>query len=156
MSGSETSGLRDPQTRAAIVGVAVIGILLAIGGAAGWGLRAGLSVEVGSLIAVANLYMLARIVGALLGARTDGEGNAAMWGLFAILKVVFLFGGVWALLASNLVAPAGLIVGWGALPIGVAAATLAGGGAGRDKTDRSIAPRAKEAPPAESSSSAAH
>lgn len=138
----ETPGL-DPRTRAAIVGVAAIGIVLAIGAAAGWGLRSGVSVSVGALIAVANLYGLARIVGALLGARVEGDGGAGLWGILAVLKVVGLFGVVWLLLTSRLVEPLSLVVGWGALPIGVALGALFS-----DKAERQNAPRAKEAPPA--------
>jgi len=132
----------DPSTRTAIVGVAAMGALFAIGAAAGWGLHAGVSVAVGALIAVANLYGLARIVGAILGGRAEGDAGAGLWGVLAIVKVVGLFGGVWLLLGSHLVQPVALIVGWGALPIGVAMGTLFG-----DKTERAIAPRAKEAPP---------
>ncbi len=141
---TQDSAALDPRARTAIVGVAVIGVLLAIGGAAGWGLRAGVSVEVGSLIAVANLYGLSRIVGGVLGgrAREEGDPNAGIWGLLAILKVVGLFGGVWLLLGARLVDPFGFVVGWGALPLGITLAALVS-----DKTDRPVHPRAKEAPP---------
>jgi hypothetical protein len=132
----------DPSTRTAIVGVAAIGALLAIGGVAGWGLRAGASVAVGALIAVANLYGLARIIGAILGPRAEGNAAAGIWGVLAVVKVLGLFGGVWLLLSSGLVSPVGLIVGWGALPVGVSMGTLFG-----DKSGRQIASRAKEAPP---------
>jgi len=133
----------DPRTKTAIVGVAGTGAMLAIGAGAGWGLHAGVSVAVGSLIAVANLYGLARIVGALVGARVEGDASSGMWGLLAVFKVVGLFGGVWLLLASHLVLPVALVVGWGALPIGIALGTFFD-----DKTERAMASRAKEAPPA--------
>jgi hypothetical protein len=141
-SGEGTNAL-DPRTRTAIVGVAAIGVMFAIGAGAGWGTRAGISVLVGALIAVANLYGLARIVGALLGTRAEGDPSSGMWGLFAVLKVIGLFGGVWLLLSSRLVDPMGLVAGWGALPIGVAIATFVS-----DKSERPPASRAKEAPPA--------
>jgi hypothetical protein len=66
-----------------------------------------------------------------------------MWGVLAVLKVVGLFGGVWLLLGSHLVEPMGLVVGWGALPLGVALGAFVS-----DKTERAMTPRAKEAPPA--------
>jgi hypothetical protein len=44
-----------------MVCVGVIGLLLAVGAATGWGWRAGLSVAVGSALAVANLWSLKRI-----------------------------------------------------------------------------------------------
>jgi hypothetical protein len=133
----------DPRTRAAIVGVAAMGGLFALGAGAGWGLRAGVSVGVGALIAVLNLYGLARIVGALLGTRAEGDPGSGIWGVLAVVKIVGLFGGVWLLLGAHFVEPIGLIVGWGALPVGVTLATFFS-----DKTDRPVAPRAKEAPPA--------
>jgi hypothetical protein len=145
-SPEETSGL-DSRTRTAIVGVAAIGAVLAVGAGAGWGLRSGVSVSVGALIAVANLYGLARIVGAMLGSRIEGDGGAGLWGILAVLKVVGLFGAVWLLLTSHLVEPLSLVVGWGALPIGVALGALFS-----DKTERRMAHRAKEAPPAGPSS----
>jgi hypothetical protein len=132
----------DPRARTAILGVALIGIALAIGATAGWGFRAGLSVEAGALIAVANLYGLSRIVGGLLGGRSEGDPGSGIWGVFAILKIVGLFGGVWLLLGAHVVEPMAFIVGWGALPIGVTFATLFS-----DKSDRPVPPRAKEAPP---------
>lgn len=133
----------DPRTRTAIVGVAAIGAMFAIGASTGWGLRAGVSVAIGALIAVANLYGLARIVGALLGTRAEGDPSSGMWGLFAVLKVIGLFGGIWLLLSSHFVQPIGLVVGWGALPIGIALGTFVS-----DKTERPPSARAKEAPPA--------
>jgi hypothetical protein len=133
----------DPRTRDAIVGVAAMGAVLAIGAGAGWGLRIGASVAVGAGVAVLNLYVLARIVGALVGARAAEDGRSGLWGLFAVLKVFALFGGVWALFASHAVNPIALIVGWGALPAGITFGTLFS-----DKSDRSSASRAKQAPPA--------
>jgi hypothetical protein len=140
---AESAGGLDPRTRTAIVGVAAMGGLFAVGGGVGFGLRVGISVAVGALIAVGNLYGLARIVGALLGSRAEGDPGSGMWGVLAVVKILGLFGGVWLLLGAHLVEPIGLVVGWGALPVGVTLATFFS-----DKTDRPVAPRAKEAPPA--------
>jgi hypothetical protein len=114
----------DPRTRTAIVGVAAFGGLFAMGAAYGWGLRMGLSVAVGVFIAVVNLYGLARILGALVGARAGENPDAGIWGILAVVKVLGLFGGVWILMASHLVDPIGLVVGWASLPVGIAAASL--------------------------------
>jgi hypothetical protein len=133
----------DPQTRVAIVGVAAMGATFAVGALAGWGVHAGISVATGAGIAVANLYGLARIVGALLGARVEGDPGAGIWGILAVLKIVILFGGIWFLLSTRLVDPMPLVVGWGALPVGIALGTLFS-----DKADRNASPRAKQAPPA--------
>jgi hypothetical protein len=128
---SEATRALDPRTRTAIVGVAAFGTLFVIGAGCGWGLRAAVSVAVGVLIAVANLYGLARILGALVGARTGEDPNAGIWGVLAVVKVVGLFGGVWLLMTSHLVDPIGLVVGWGSLPVGIAVGSLVS-----DKTER--------------------
>jgi hypothetical protein len=128
---SEATRALDPRTRTAIVGVAAFGALFVIGAGCGWGLRAAISVAVGVLIAVANLYGLARILGALLGARAGEDPNAGIWGVLAVVKVVGLFGGVWLLMTSHVVDPVGLVVGWGSLPVGIAIASLVS-----DKTER--------------------
>jgi hypothetical protein len=128
---SEATRALDPRTRTAIAGVAAFGALFVIGAACGWGLRAAISVAVGVLIAVANLYGLARILGALLGARVGEDPNAGIWGVLAVVKVVGLFGGVWLLMTSHLVDPIGLVGGWGSLPVGIAIASLVS-----DKTER--------------------
>ena len=132
----------DPRTRTALIGVAGFGIIFAIAAGAGWGLRPATSVSAGALIAVLNLYGLARILGGALGARTGSNPDAGLWGLFAVFKVVALFGGVWLLMRSNLVDPIPLVVGWCALPVGIAAGSLTS-----DKTDPETAPRGNQAPP---------
>jgi hypothetical protein len=128
---SEATRALDPRTRTAIVGVTAFGALFVVGAGCGWGFRAAISVAVGVLIAVANLYGLARILGALLGARAGEDPNAGIWGVLAVVKVVGLFGGVWLLMTSHLVDPIGLVVGWGSLPVGIAIASLVS-----DKTER--------------------
>jgi hypothetical protein len=147
MTPDETEAPRaqglDPRMRASILGVAAIGATFAAGAFAGFGARAGVSVATGAVIAVANLYFLARIVGALLGGRVDGNPNAGLWGIFGVLKIVILFGGVWLLFSSNLVDPISLVVGWGALPVGITLGTLFS-----DKADRDGSPRGRQAPPA--------
>jgi ATP synthase I chain len=84
------------------------------------------SVAAGAAIATANLWVLARIVRALLP--TDAEGARAQsragWALVAMLKMVGLFGVVWLLIRHGLVSPMSLVVGLGALPIGIAIGSL--------------------------------
>jgi hypothetical protein len=125
------------------VAVAGFGVFFAIGAAFGWGGRAALSVLAGALIAVLNLYGLARILGAMVGTRAEGHADAGLWGVLAVFKVVGLFGGVWLLLSSHVVDPLLLVVGWSALPAGITLGALF-----RDKTDPFPPPRGKEAPPA--------
>src|SRR5262245_45554976 len=85
----------DARTRTAIFAVACFGGMFAIGAGVGWGLRAASSVLVGTVIAIANLYGLARILGAVIGSRTHQDPNTGIYGVLAIVKVLGLFGGVW-------------------------------------------------------------
>jgi len=132
----------DPRMRTALVAVATFGAMFAIGAGCGWGMREAWSVAAGVVIAVLNL---SRILGALVGARSDEASerdDAGLWGVLAVVKVCGLFGGVWLLMSSHLVDPLPLVVGWGALPVGIALASFVS-----DKTDRRGSPHAKQAPP---------
>jgi hypothetical protein len=135
----------DPRTRTAIFAVACFGAMFAVGAGATYGLRSAASVAVGALIAIANLYGLARILGAVVGSRTtpDPNPNAGIWGVLAIVKVLGLFGGVWLLMSAHLVDPVALVVGWAALPVGIAIGSLVS-----DKTDLPGPSHDKQAPPA--------
>jgi hypothetical protein len=50
----------------------------------------------------------------------EGKRGGAGWGLFALLKMVLLFGGIWVLLTRHLVDPIPLVVGYGVLPVAIA------------------------------------
>ena len=50
----------------------------------------------------------------------EGKRGGAAWGLFALLKMGLLFGGIWVLLTRHLVDPIPLIVGYGVLPMAIA------------------------------------
>lgn len=50
----------------------------------------------------------------------EGKRGGAAWGLFALLKMVLLFGGIWVLLTRHLVDPIPLLVGYGVLPVAIA------------------------------------
>ena len=127
---------------------AVLGAVFTVAAFATQDARTGLSVGVGAAIAVANLITMRAIVRALVrspereaggddeGADEDGEtaekkdhraagkrGGAA-WGIFAVIKIFVLFGGIWILLSKGLVAPIPLVVGYGVLPLGIVAAGL--------------------------------
>jgi len=129
----------DGRTWTAIAAVAVFGAMFAIGGGIGWGGRVAVSIAVGAAVAVANLYGLARILGALVGGRATGQTASGIWGVLALAKVFLLFGGVWLLMTANLVDPLPLVVGWGALPIGIALGSIL--------SDHPARSHAKEAPP---------
>jgi hypothetical protein len=53
-----------------------------------------------------------------------GKRGGAAWGVFAFLKILVLFGGIYLLLTKGLVDPIALVVGYGVLPLGIAASSL--------------------------------
>jgi hypothetical protein len=154
---------RDAARDAAIV-AAVLGLGLTVGALAMYGTRTGLSIALGAAIAVANLVTLRAIVRALVrspdqpdaapdaagpDAPTDenpensapapdhgaeGKRGGAAWGIFALVKILVLFGGIWMLLTRGLVDPIPLVIGYGVLPLGIAAASAI----------PSLAPRARQ------------
>jgi hypothetical protein len=120
----ENSGgdVLDARMRTSIASVAVCGATLALGtfllldrGSAG-------SVAVGSFIAVANLWTLARVVSASL--RGMRKRRSASWVPLAVLKTGGLFAVVWLLLRYGGVTPIAMTIGLAALPIGIAIGSL--------------------------------
>jgi lipopolysaccharide export LptBFGC system permease protein LptF len=101
--------------RGAVIAVAVSGAALAVLGFALFNARVGLGVILGGALATANLYVFAKLGDAFLGQK----GNAAPWALIALVKLVFLFGGVWIILKNDFVPGLALAAGYGALPIGI-------------------------------------
>ncbi|MGA7123840.1 MAG: ATP synthase subunit I [Polyangiaceae bacterium] len=118
----------DARLRTTIVIVLVCGAALSVGGLVSRGPSAAVSVGVGAAVAATNLWALARIVTALLpsgsksGARVPS--SAAAWSLLAALKMFGLFVVVWMLLRYAVVSPLPMLVGFGALPIGIAIGSL--------------------------------
>jgi hypothetical protein len=103
------------QFSSALLGVAAtaaVGCLLA-GGLAGW--RTALSVGVGGIAALANLWLLGLLVSRWLGS----EGKAGPWALLALLKFGALVALLSGLVAWKVARPIPLILGFGALPIGI-------------------------------------
>jgi hypothetical protein len=112
--------------RTALAAVAIAGAGLSLGALPVFGLGAALSVAVGGAIATANLWALARIVLALLpddraGAQAQSKAG---WALVALLKMLGLIAAVWLLMRHGVVSPLPMLVGFGALPIGIAIGTL--------------------------------
>jgi hypothetical protein len=54
----------------------------------------------------------------------EGKRGAAAWGAFGLLKILVLFGGIYVLLTKHLVDPMPLVVGYGVLPLGIAASSV--------------------------------
>ncbi len=101
--------------RGAVIAVAVCGAALAVLAFALFNARIGLGVALGGALATANLYVFARVGDAFL----VKKGNTTPWAMIAVVKLVFLFGGVWIILKNDYVPGLALAVGYGALPIGI-------------------------------------
>jgi hypothetical protein len=136
---------RDGRLVTAMVAVALCGGLMSVTAALEWGPRMAVSVGAGASIAASNLYVLSRIVHAMVGdARDGGSSNAGAWGVITLGKMVFLFGGIWWVMTRSLVDPIGLVVGYGSLPIGIAIGSLVS-----DKTGERAAPGGAPPDPAD-------
>jgi len=112
----------DEGIRAAMISVTLSAGVLAAGAFVAFDARSARGVAVGGAFALANLWAFARIGEAFLSRR----GAAAPWAAFAVLKLLGLFGGVWLILRSGIASPISLLVGYGALPIGITLGTLFG------------------------------
>ena len=137
------------DAKVAAAAAAVLGFAFCVAAGVIAGGKAALSVAIGAGIAVANLLTMRAIIRSLVRApeepspaegeegadgeaapatRPDHEGTGrrggVAWGIFAVLKILVLFGGVWVLLTRGWVDPIALVVGYGVLPLGIAASSL--------------------------------
>jgi hypothetical protein len=125
--------------KTSVKAASILGAILTLGAFGTHDAKTAMSVALGAAIAVANLLTMRAIVRALIRApeseeegepdekkdhRAAGKRGGAAWGVFAVLKIFVLFGGIWILLSKGLVAPIPLVVGYGVLPLGIAAAGL--------------------------------
>ena len=111
----------DRGMNAALTGVALFGVALALLTLAGWGIHSAGSVALGAALATLNLWAFSRIGGALVSGR---QGRAASWASLGVFKLVALMVGVYMLIDYDLVEPIPLMVGYAALPGGITLATL--------------------------------
>ncbi|MBK9262075.1 MAG: ATP synthase subunit I [Polyangiaceae bacterium] len=119
---SSKSTWLDEGIRAAMISVTASALVLAAGAFVAFDVRTAGGVAVGGAFALANLWAFARIGEAFLSRR----GKAAPWTAFAMLKLAGLFGGVWLILRTGIASPLSLLVGYGALPIGITLGTMFG------------------------------
>jgi hypothetical protein len=122
VANPDPARLGDAAMRVAVLSVFASGVALSIGALALFGGRAALGVAIGGAIATANLALFARL-GDVFIAR---KGRTAPWTAIALLKLVFLFGGVWLILESEIVSALALAAGYGALPVGIILGSLFG------------------------------
>lgn len=103
----------DASLRAVFGAVSAFGVVAVAAGLALGGLRFGVGVLGGALLGLGNLWLIARVVAAFLGAANRG------WALIAVVKMTALFATFWLLTRAGLdVLP--IVLGLGALPLGVA------------------------------------
>jgi hypothetical protein len=113
--------LGDARLVTTFVVVGLTGAALTVGAAIGPGEVAAVSVAMGALTALSNLYVLTRIVALVAAPYEDAKTNGAfVWGVIALGKILVLFGGLWFLMTRHMVDPIPLVVGYGSLPIGIA------------------------------------
>jgi hypothetical protein len=119
---------------------AILGAIFALAAFALFDLKTAWSTAIGAAIAVANLVALRAIVQSMVRApesdpeeneegaeprpapadhAAEGRRGGVAWGIFAVFKILLLFGGIWILLTVGLVDPMPLAVGYGVLPLGI-------------------------------------
>lgn len=99
--------------------VAIAGALLTIASPALFGRGELASVGAGALLALGNLWVIARVVKSFLG----GQGRTA-WAPIGLLKLVGLFVVVGLLLKQGVAHVLPLAFGYAALPLGIVLSTL--------------------------------
>ncbi len=116
----------DARLRMSIRAVSITGATLALCALAFAGLGAAVSVAAGAGLAAGNLWLLARIVTSLLpDDRPGAEAQSrAGWALLAVLKMFGLLALAWLLMRHGIVSPLPMLVGFAALPIGIAIGSL--------------------------------
>jgi len=112
----------DPRMVASLRAVAGAAAFFALLALLRYGPSTAASVAAGGGAAVANLYVIARIVRGLV--RGAPERGSAGWSGVAMLKLLALFGGVSLLLVSRTVDPIPFLVGYAALPVGLVLGSL--------------------------------
>jgi hypothetical protein len=116
----------DARLRTSLRAVIVAGAALGLLALAFASVGTGLSVLAGAALAAGNLWLLARIVSELLpsdraGAEAQSRGG---WALVAALKMFGLVAVAWLLMRHGIVSPMPMLIGFGALPIGIAIGSL--------------------------------
>jgi hypothetical protein len=114
--------LGDAAMRAALVGVLGSTVVLSLGALGFFGGRAALGVLIGGALATINLWVFGRIGEALIARR----GQTAPASFITLIKLGVLFGAVWLILKSGVVSGLSLVVGYGALPLGITIGSLFG------------------------------
>lgn len=110
-------------TGPATVATAVVGVAFTLGAWMLVGGAAARSVAAGALVATLNLVAMSWMVTTLITPSARGSTRGAASAL-VLVKTLALFGVLFALLRSGAVEPIALVVGYGAMPIGIVVAAL--------------------------------
>lgn len=105
----------------AMVATAGTGAMFSLGGLAVWDWKTGAGVLVGGVLAVGNLWAIKRIFTSFF---SQSQTRRGLWGLVAVFKFVGLLLVVAVLLRYHVVGLTPLLVGYAALPMGIAIAGL--------------------------------
>jgi hypothetical protein len=122
----DASSPLDGRLRASIAAVALTAAAFTVGALAFASVAAAVSVALGGALAAGNLWALARVVAALLpDSRPTAEAQSrGAWSLLAALKMVGLIAVAWLLMRRGIASPLPMLIGFGALPIGIAIGSL--------------------------------
>lgn len=104
------------EVNLALMATGGIGLVSSLVALLFWDARVAAGVFVGASLAVANLWVFKRVGHALLAEKGKSR---AMWGLVGVFKFVALMVGVGLLLRHDVVGAIPLVVGYGALPVGI-------------------------------------
>jgi len=120
------AGALDARLRTSLAAVAVSAAVFTVCALAFAGGRPALSVACGGALATGNLWALARVVAALLPdtRRTAEAQSRGAWSLLAAVKMVGLVAVAWLLMRRGIASPVPMLIGFGALPIGIAIGSL--------------------------------
>ena len=106
--------------RPALWSIVFIGITEGLIAAVVSGAKSALGVAVGASIAALNLWAIAWVVRGL----TARPRSDVPWGLLGVLKFVVLVFAVYGLIKTGWFTAGALLIGYGALPLGILAAQL--------------------------------
>lgn len=109
-----STGENENGVKRALVAVMLSGAVAVLSTLALSGSEGAFSALAGALLAVANLWLLDRLVRGFFA----GSGSRAPWGLVALVKFGLLLAGAYALLRAG-VMPLYLALGYASLPVGI-------------------------------------
>ena len=108
----------DPLLRATLVAVGSCGLVIVATALGVFGVRTALSVGLGAAAALLNLWLVARVVTAMM------QGGGTGWLAVGGAKLAVLLGGLYLLHRLGWIELLALVAGYGALPLGIVIAGL--------------------------------